>query len=569
MRKKRSAIAKKNLTWLAVLGLVMLLGTSLAAGIQLYFQNTRVYRDMGFSFVRLASVNINGNKIRRLLNRSDEIKAIGRDIFSDYEVLDEESETRALFERDEELKELVAYWQNIWFLLATGSIYGDEIDCLYVVVPEEDRLMYLWDSDPENPFLPFETAAYSEDEKENLLKVYNRELPEHFATYHENGRLIGVGMVPIYDMSGEVVAVAAVDIDYSDVRRVFAAMFLHIAIAITLIMLAAVTVYFWNIRRHIIVPVVKLNDATRELVEDLKNEKPFHVDVHTGDEIEVLAHSFEDMDLRLKEYIRENARISAEKERIGTELELATRIQTDMLPNIFPPFPDREEFDIYASMVPAKEVGGDFYDFFLIDEDHLGLVIADVSGKGVPAALFMMMTKIMLKNYALAGLSPKAVLEAVNEQICQNNKEDMFVTVWFGVLDLKTGVITAANAGHEYPFIRHPGGAYELFKDRHGFVIGGYEGIRYKEYTFTLEPGSVLFLYTDGLPEAADERNQLFGTDRVLEVLNRIPGDDPEEILRVVRRAADDFAGSAPQFDDMTLLCITYKGNPPAERGDI
>ena len=227
-----------------------------------------------------------------------------------------------------------------------------------------------------------------------------------------------------------------------------------------------------------------------------------------------------------------------------------------MLPNIYPAFPERSEFDIYATMTPAKEVGGDFYDFFLIDNDHLGMVMADVSGKGVPAALFMMMSKILVNNYALMGGSPAKVLEQVNNQICKNNEEEMFVTVWFGVLEISTGKVTAANAGHEYPILKKAGGEFELFKDKHGFVIGGMDGMRYKDYEFTLEKGGTLFLYTDGVAEATNAQNELFGTDRMIEALNKDADASPTDLLNNMKQAVDEFVGEAPQFDDLTMLGV-------------
>ena len=227
-----------------------------------------------------------------------------------------------------------------------------------------------------------------------------------------------------------------------------------------------------------------------------------------------------------------------------------------MLPNIFPAFPERDEFDIYATMTPAKEVGGDFYDFFMIDDDHLGMVMADVSGKGVPAALFMMMSKILVNNFAMMGGSPAKVLEQVNAQICKNNKEEMFVTVWFGVLELSTGKVKAANAGHEYPILKKADGTFELFKDKHGFVVGGMEGARYKEYEFLLEKGGTLFLYTDGVAEATNAKNELFGTERMLTALNQEPQADPKTLLTNMKNAVDTFVGDAPQFDDLTMLSV-------------
>ena len=283
-------------------------------------------------------------------------------------------------------------------------------------------------------------------------------------------------------------------------------------------------------------------------------------DFRTDDEVEILADAFATLSKRTRDYIGEIITITAEKKRIGTELALATRIQADMLPNIFPAFPERPDFDVYASMTPAKEVGGDFYDFFLIDENHLALVMADVSGKGVPAALFMMISKILVQNFAMTGRSPAEVLQAVNNQICSNNREEMFVTVWFGILDTRTGKITAANAGHEYPTLMPAGGQFELVKDKHGFVIGGMDGMRYKEYELQLTPGAKLFLYTDGVPEATDANSELFGTDRMLAALNSDTSAPPEQVLKLVRGAVDGFVKDAEQFDDLTMLCLEYRG---------
>ena len=280
----------------------------------------------------------------------------------------------------------------------------------------------------------------------------------------------------------------------------------------------------------------------------------------TGDEIEALAESFATLSVRTLEYVDQVKKVTAEKERIGAELSLATQIQASMLPHIFPAFPERSEFDIFASMDPAKEVGGDFYDYFLIDDDHLCMVIADVSGKGVPAALFMMASKIILQSVAMMGLSPAGILQRTNEAICSNNEAQMFVTVWLGILELSTGKLTAANAGHEFPAIRKPNGDFELFKDKHGFVIGGMDGVRYKEYELQLEPGSKLFVYTDGVAEATSAEKELFGTERMIDALNADPEAPPQRILKNVRASVDGFVKEAEQFDDLTMLCVEYKG---------
>ena len=249
-----------------------------------------------------------------------------------------------------------------------------------------------------------------------------------------------------------------------------------------------------------------------------------------------------------------------ESSRMETELTMASSIQADMLPSIFPAFPERPELDIHASMDPAKEVGGDFYDFFLVDDDHLCLVMADVSGKGVPAALFMMASKIIIASHAKLGKSPAQILTDTNDSICANNREDMFVTVWLGILELSTGKLTAANAGHEYPALQEANGKFELVKDKHGFVIGGMEGIRYKEYELQMQPGSRLFLYTDGVPEATDAQGELFGSERMIDALNQAVDATPKDVLKQVRICVDSFVKDAEQFDDLTMLCIEYIG---------
>ncbi|MBQ6536025.1 MAG: PP2C family protein-serine/threonine phosphatase [Firmicutes bacterium] len=290
---------------------------------------------------------------------------------------------------------------------------------------------------------------------------------------------------------------------------------------------------------------------------DLEDETA-QVLVHN--EIGDLSEDVMDLAHEMDDYTERIASVTAEKERIGTELSLASRIQEDMLPNVFPPFPGRTDFDIFASMDPAKEVGGDFYDFFMLDDDHLAMVIADVSGKGVPAALFMMVSMILIHQTAAKEKSPARVLETVNDLICSNNREEMFVSVWLGVLDLKSGVVTACNAGHEYPALKDPDGHFEIIKAKHGFVVGGMAGVKYREYELQLKPGSKLFLYTDGVPEASNAANELFGLERTVSALRRAEDGAPEEILRAVTDAVQDFAGDAPQFDDITMICFHYKG---------
>ena len=316
-------------------------------------------------------------------------------------------------------------------------------------------------------------------------------------------------------------------------------------------------IHSFNLSSSIVEPITKL---TEEVQKIQGNNLDFEWTMDTGDETQVLAESFDSLTERMKQYIDHIQHITAEREKIAAELSLAEKIQYSALPHTFPPFPERNEFDLYASMDPAREVGGDFYDFFLIDDDHLGLVIADVSGKGIPGALFMMTSMVMIRNNAMAGLPVDVILHKTNIGICRNNSEEMFVTVWMGILEISTGIMTCANAGHEYPMIKKPDGSFEMFKDKHGLVIGAMEGVSYTSYQLKLEPGTKIFVYTDGVPEATNMDKKLFGTDRALEALNNDPDASPEVLLKKVTSAIDEFVGPAEQFDDVTMLAIEYRG---------
>ncbi len=286
----------------------------------------------------------------------------------------------------------------------------------------------------------------------------------------------------------------------------------------------------------------------------------YRAEIYENDEVGDLAKNFNNMAASLKDYIKNLAYVTAEKERIGAELNVATQIQADMLPRIFPPFPERNEFDIYASMNPAKEVGGDFYDFFFIDSDHLAVVIADVSGKGVPAALFMVIAKTLIKNRALMGGSPAEILHDVNEQLCEGNEADLFVTVWFGILELSTGNVKAVNAGHEYPAIKRAGGLYTITKTKHSPAVATMEGINFREHEFTLNPGDTVFLYTDGVPEATNGKDELLGNERMIAALDKTVNTSAVGILSSMKKYVDEFTGDAPQFDDVTMICLKYFG---------
>ena len=368
-------------------------------------------------------------------------------------------------------------------------------------------------------------------------------------------------MIGLKGSDGQVKAILCVQRQMealSSVRQKYLNKIVLTLIVIVLLVIAGQSAF---LHRMLLRPVRQISDeATRFSKENVTPARKLRETIRNEDEIGELAGSIDRMEERIQDYIASITKITAEKERINTELALATRIQATTLPHEFPPFPDRKEFDLYATMDPAREVGGDFYDFFLVDDDHLCVVIADVSGKGIPGALFMMVSKAILESVAMLGRSAGQILTKMNDGICSNNQVDMFVTVWVGILEISTGKLTAANAGHEYPVLKRVGGDYELLRDKHGFVIGGMPGVQYKEYELQLNPGDRLFLYTDGVPEATDGNAELFGTDRMLDALNGVKDGSPEEVLAGVRRAVDGFVKDAEQFDDLTMLCLEYKG---------
>ena len=368
-------------------------------------------------------------------------------------------------------------------------------------------------------------------------------------------------------MSGAILGALAVMVFYTRAENLLVFWNrLYLCISLDLAMFSIVIVAFVHYaEKHITVPVEKLAEAAVDYTRTENNElnTKLVADVcrkyeKVHGEVGTLAKAFGEMAVNIEKYVDNLTEITAENERISAELNVAQLIQADMLPNIFPTFQNRKEFEIFASMNTAKEVGGDFYDFFFIDKDHFAMVIADVSGKGVPAALFMVISKTLIKNQTLTGQSPREILMTVNDQLCENNNEEMFVTVWLGILDLKTGILTASNAGHEYPVLCRAGGEYELVKDKHGFVLAGMEGARYSEYEIDLKPGDRLYVYTDGVAEATAGSREQYGTDRLLEVLNRCREASCEETVHAVKESIDEFVGDAEQFDDITMISFKY-----------
>ena len=366
-------------------------------------------------------------------------------------------------------------------------------------------------------------------------------------------------IVPVKNSAGEVCALLCMQRPARELADYGSIYVINIVASIAFISILAGAVATRFLRRKIIQPIQKVSEeATRFAEQNIKGE-PLE-DISRYEDFAKLASSIDTMETDIVRHVEEETRIAAEKEKILTELTLAKEIQAQSIPQIFPPFPDRTEFSLYASMTPARGVGGDFYNFIMVDDDHLALLIADVSGKGIPGALCMMVSNMRLLQRTYEGGSPAEILGSVNEWICRNNKTGMFVTVWLGILELSTGKLKAANAGHEYPAIQRKGELFELFKDRHGLVLGGMEGVSYKDYELQLNPGDKLFVYTDGVPEATNRGKKMFGTERMLAALSAEPDASPEKTLANVSDAVKAFVKEAEQFDDLTMMCLEYRG---------
>jgi len=525
---RRRKLSTKIFACYIIVALLLILAISIALGMWYWSERMEQHNELAYSYADTAVAYIDGDRVLEYLETG---------------------------ERDE------YYWKIQNFITATQQ--NTSLVYYYVYVPQEDSVAYIWAS--ETPDSLGMTDPYDEGGKEVIAALFKGELPREIVfSYSESYGYLASANAAIYNSDGEPVAVVGADISTPGVVRGLLSFIAIIVLCVMVIVLISMTLFYGFIRRNIIMPIAQVSTGAKNMVNNLETGTAVQMDIHTGDEIEELAHSFSRMNVEVQEYIRKLSAMTAEKERIGAELSVATQIQADMLPRIYPAFPQRREFDIYASMTPAKEVGGDFYDFFMVDDDHLMLVIADVSGKGVPAALFMVIAKTLLKNSAEQNLSPKAIFEKVNNQLCENNDEGMFVTVWMGLLEISTGRMICANAGHEDPIVIRNGKA-EVIRQRHGLLMAQMENAPYREQEITLQPGDTIFVYTDGVSEATSAANKLYGKERLLATLDKAAGKSPEELLAIVKEDVDAFAGDAPQFDDITMLALKMNAqNDPA-----
>lgn len=458
---------------------------------------------------------------------------------------------------DEEYDELFSMFNNV---KATTS----GLSYLYLMVPYEDHFVYVIDAytdqdDMDNISAFGSIFEYGETEYNYLVPDVKAKSASTQVVYGADagyGRSISV-WAPVFDQNGEVAAMVEGDYVLTDVENEINSYVLKLLFYIVMALVVIAVIMVRVTDTAVASPIIALTKYIDSYEKGSLTLEP--VTFKDDNEIKWLSDSFNNMIDKIELYIADIKNITAEKERIGAELNVATKIQADMLPRIFPAFPEREEFDICATMNPAKEVGGDFYDFFMVDERHLAIVMADVSGKGVPAALFMVIGKTLIKDHTQLGKDLGDVFSEVNDLLCESNNEGLFITAFEGVLDLVTGEFRYVNAGHEVPFICRKGENFQPYKIRAGFVLAGMEGMRYKCGSMQLEPGDKVFQYTDGVTEATNKDTELYGMQRLEKILCENKDQSPTELLLRIKEDIDAFVGEAPQFDDITMLCLEFK----------
>ena len=401
----------------------------------------------------------------------------------------------------------------------------------------------------------------NEEYRKNYVALYAKE--KEYATIYRLRPGQGLKphittIVPVTNSEGDVTALLCIQRPIHELETAIIRFMLHIVVIVIIMGALASHLAARSLAKWVFIPIKRVSDeASRFARENTKGEELG--DVSRFEEIDTLSRSIDKMETDMVNYIENLTAYTAERERIGMELSFAKNIQHSSLPAKFPAFPDRTDFDIYAYMKPAREVGGDFYNFRLLDDDHLAMWIGDVSDKGVPAALFMMAINIVINNRASMGGTPAEIMAFVNNNICEHNEANLFVTIWLGILEISTGRLTFVNAGHEEPALYRKGGSFELYKTKHNVAVGVFPDIEYTSYDIHLGRGDKLFVYTDGVPEATDMFDKLYTTGRMLEALNKYRDGSPQEILEGMNKSVKEFVGDRPQFDDLTMLGFELK----------
>lgn len=551
------SLRQKTVCMILLLALALTI-TAAAVGYDVYAGTMDAhYQMLAMNVSKTAASLVNAEEVRELVAQVMEIYR--KDPAPTYDSDEEWAEYLSQYTGISEQESFTTLYDTLYKIKTANNVLS-----LYISYMDSESMtgIYIIDADKTETGCPTGTWDIIYPQNYEAMKHPENGFEAYITDTEEYGWLCSAGAA-VLDDSGKAVAHVFTDISMESVmadRQAFLMRLCAILIGITtVITLALIKV----VNTALVKPINSLASAASSYVE-AKEEGEVSalalLDIHTGDEVENLSHALKRMERDINGYIENLTHVTAEKERIGAELSVATHIQASMLPCIFPAFPNRREFDIYATMTPAKEVGGDFYDFFLVDDDHLAVVIADVSGKGVPAALFMVIAKTLIKDHTQSGKPPEEVFTEVNRQLCEANDENLFVTAWMGVLEISTGKLVYVNAGHNPPVIGRKNGETEFLRSRPGFVLAGLDFTKYHAGSLELMPGDLLYLYTDGVTEAMNTAQELYGEERLKRTLDANVSAAPEEIFKAVKKDLDDFVADAPQFDDITMLAMRYLG---------
>ena len=558
---KKKIVIKNSITLNMIIAVALLLitfGIVVTAIGYTKFNDTMLdrYEEGAYATARSTADFVNGNHISAYLENADKITG---------KTPIEASET--------EIQALKKEWEDTTSLLNKFA-KSQGVAIIYIIVPNKNdySTYYSVINCPNPDFVPYTAWALGSEQHHSAPNEYDAiyqnimenglERANVVVKKPSNGGLPHINsLIPVKDSSGKSTGIIVVQQTMALLDKLGTSYTLLIALTTVILLVLSVFAYILFIRKQFIAPIQALvAEAQRFASDNSEAETPIDGEISKIHEISVLGEALGQMEIDTLKNIKNLSQAIKDKQKMNSELGIAKQIQEASLPNTFPAFPDRTEFDLFASMHPAKQVGGDFYDFFLVDDDHLALVIADVSGKGIPAALFMMVTKILIYERTVLGGSPAEVLEFVNNRICEHNKAEMFVTVWLGILEISTGKVIAANAGHDNPAIIKNTGVGDFISTKRGLVVGAMEGSKYQNFEINLEKGDKLFLFTDGVPEATDASKQMFTLKRTGETLCTLHEKDPKTIIEGMEVALKEFVGDAPQFDDTTMLCIEYKG---------
>ena len=528
----------------------------------LFFQREaiKIYEGMETSLTRSALVEVDQEALRDLIIKTSEVVKTIDDPVSMRENSEEEYFAKfADIQNSDEYKKI---WEQ---LNNTRRATISTAYCLSLIYPDKGYWVYVFDASDSNVQRCGELLI---DDFSALSGHPGMDYVGNVTISEKYGRVRTDGVAVYTDDSRGIYSYLTADIPVSEAYKNVKIFMLQTSIAALIVLAVTCSGVFAAVNRTAVKPINVMAGKAEDFVSMYEERYDTHAstdvfrDIYDGHvkELIKLSISLRSMELEMNSYLKDIDRLVSEKARISTELDIATKIQIATIPRNFSDYNKYPQIELYGDCKPAKEVGGDFYDFFMLDDDHMCLVMADVSGKGIPAALYMMVCKIALQTRAEQGGNPSDILTYVNNGLSANNSVDMFVTVWLGILTLSTGHVIAANAGHEYPAVTDENGNYVLMKDKHGFVLGGMEGLKFKDYEFDIPKGGRLFLYTDGVPESQNKNEEFFGTERMVQTLNRCKDLNPESTIEQMHSALTEFAEGAEQFDDTTLLNVWYKG---------